>query len=75
MATLEPHDRITGSELSHDRLDGLAVVPVDVLDQRPSQQLFQGVSEDAWQRRIGALEVPVEPRDAEPIMRKVEEPH
>jgi hypothetical protein len=64
MATLEPHHGVTGGEFGEDSLDGLAIVGVDVVDERPGQQLLGGVPEEARERRIGALAVPVEPRDA-----------
>ena len=75
VATLEPNDGATGGQLFEDRLDGLPVLGVDDLDERYSQQLLMGVPEKPWERRIGALQVPVEPRDAERFLRKLEQPY
>jgi hypothetical protein len=75
LAALEPDHVVAGGELGVDRADGLAIVGVDVIHERPGQQLLSRVPEDAPERWVGQLEVPVEPRDAERIKRKIEEPY
>jgi hypothetical protein len=75
LATLEAHDVVTGGQFGHDRLHRLDIVGVDAVDERPGQHFLQRVSQAADERRIGALQVPVEPRNEERIMRKVEDPY
>jgi hypothetical protein len=75
LATVESGDVTTGGQLGQDRLNRPDIVGVDVSHEWPGQQLFQGVPEAAGERRIRASQVPVEPRDAERIMRELEEPY
>jgi hypothetical protein len=74
-ATLEPSAVGTGSQLGQDRLDRLDIIGVDVVHERPGQELVEGVSQAAGEGRIRALQASVEPRDAKRIMRKIEEPY
>jgi hypothetical protein len=74
LAALKSDDVLTGGEFGEDRLHRLDVVGVDVVHERSGQQLLPGVPKAACMCHIDALQVPVESRDAERIMRKVEEP-
>jgi hypothetical protein len=75
VATLELDNRATSCEIGEDRLHGGTILRMDVLHERLRQQLAQGVPQASWERRIGALQAPVEPRDEKCIPRKLEQPH
>lgn len=72
---LEPEDVRAVRELGEVRGNGFAIVGVDVVQERPGQQLLFRVPEDARERRIGELQVPVEPGNAERIKRQIDEPY
>ena len=52
----------------------VAIVGMDEVQVRPREQLLLGVAEDALPGRIDALEVAVEPGDAQHVERQREEP-
>ena len=52
----------------------VAIVGVDVVDERPGEELLGGVAEYAGEVLVDLLEVPVEPRQAEKVQRELEEP-
>jgi len=57
------------------RLHRFDIVGVDAVHVRPGQHFLEGVSQAAGEGRICALQVAVERRDEERIMRKIEEPY
>jgi hypothetical protein len=67
LAALEPDDVVAVREFAEDRTNGLAIVGVDVIHERPGEQLLLRVPEDARERWVDELQVPVEPRDTERV--------
>ena len=74
VAVLEGDDLLATLDLLHRFGNrGLAIVGMDEVHEGPRQQLLFAVAENAVPRRIDALEVAVESRDAEHVQREHEE--
>ena len=74
VAVLEGDDLLPTLDLLHRFGNrGLAIVGMDEVHEGPRQQLLFAVAENAVPRRIDALEVAIESRDAEHVQREHEE--